>query len=182
MIINKFNQRNGQTALSLVLLIGGVIVIVGITLAFLVLNFIYSSYGSRDINKAAQLALAGVQDAALKISRNKDLGDPGCEFRYEPNFSSEVLIRVLIAKPTSTGGICYPPGVGGRFSLGPNQFVVRSQATISGKVYVLFALLSVDRYSGKVDIVNLKVAGVKDDCGNSTEAGQMCMCLNCPPI
>ncbi|MFA6354646.1 MAG: hypothetical protein WCX12_03115 [Candidatus Paceibacterota bacterium] len=171
MMINKFNQKNGQTALSLVLLIGGVIVIVGITLAFLVFNFIYSSYGSRDVNKAAQLALAGVQDAALRINRNKELSNGGCASTYNPNLSTEGTLEIRIAPPTSTSPVC----INDYYSVDKNQFVIRSEATIAGKAYVLFGVLSVDKYSSKVEVVSLKIGDVKTECSDPVIG--TCLCV-----
>lgn len=67
------SNRQGQTVLSLVFLIGGIIVLAGITLAFLTSSFLNSTYGFRISERARALAASGVYDALLRLARNKDL-------------------------------------------------------------------------------------------------------------
>ncbi len=66
------SKRNGQTALSVIFVIGGLLVFAAISLAFLVLSLINSGYGYRSANQALALAQAGVNDALLVLTRNKD--------------------------------------------------------------------------------------------------------------
>lgn len=67
------SNRQGQTVLSLVFLIGGIIVLAGITLAFLTSSFLNSTHGFRISERARALAASGVYDALLRLARNKDL-------------------------------------------------------------------------------------------------------------
>jgi uncharacterized protein (UPF0333 family) len=68
-----FALRNrGQATLALVFLIGGIIVVVGVSLAFIVTSFIISGYGFQSSNRALAVAAAGVDDAIIKLIRNKN--------------------------------------------------------------------------------------------------------------
>ncbi len=64
--------ERGQAALSLVFLIGGIVLAIGISLAFVVLSFINSSYGFQAANRALAAATTGAEDALLKLVRDKD--------------------------------------------------------------------------------------------------------------
>lgn len=69
--------RSGQTALALVFVIGGIIILFGTTLAFLTLSFLNSTYGFQASNRAASLARGGIDDATLQLLRNKDFSSAG---------------------------------------------------------------------------------------------------------
>lgn len=64
--------RGGQAALSTVFLIGGIIVLFGISLAMIALAFSDSTLGFQAANRALALARGGVADAELQLVRNKD--------------------------------------------------------------------------------------------------------------
>ena len=72
-------RRAGQAVLSFVLLVGGIVAFVSITLALIVLSFINSSSGFIKANRAFWTASSGAEDAALRLLRNKDFlfGPPG---------------------------------------------------------------------------------------------------------
>lgn len=67
----------GQTALALIFVIGGIIVLFGATLAFLTLSFLNSTYGFQASNRATALARGGVDDAMLQLLRDKDFSNAG---------------------------------------------------------------------------------------------------------
>lgn len=58
--------------MALVFLIGGIIVVIAVSLAFIVISFITSGYGFQSSNRALGVAAAGVDDAVIKLVRNKD--------------------------------------------------------------------------------------------------------------
>ena len=68
----KFHERWGQATISLVFLIGGLVIMVAVSLAFLILSFINSGYGFRAANQALSAANGGVSDALMILARNKD--------------------------------------------------------------------------------------------------------------
>lgn len=67
---------NGQATLALVFLIGGIILVVGVSSAFVVTSFITSGYGFQSASRAAMVANAGIDDALIKLIRNKDFSSP----------------------------------------------------------------------------------------------------------
>lgn len=69
--------RSGQMAMSLIFLIGGIMIIIGATLTFVVVSFLNSTYGYRDSSQALSLAQSGVDDAFLQLTRNKDFSSAG---------------------------------------------------------------------------------------------------------
>ncbi len=72
-MIHQSTDRHGQTVLPLVLLIGGLIVIIALTLVFLSRSFLTSSYGFQIAEKAKAVAASGAYDALVRLTRNKDL-------------------------------------------------------------------------------------------------------------
>ncbi len=66
----------GQAALSFVFLIGIIIALIGVTLAFLTMSFLNSSYGFQASQQALAVASGGAEDALLRLVRNKDFSSP----------------------------------------------------------------------------------------------------------
>ncbi len=60
----------GQSYLILVLLIGGIVVFVAITLVFLVNSFLSGSTSFRFANRAEAVAKSGIDDALLRLARD----------------------------------------------------------------------------------------------------------------
>jgi len=60
----------GQAALSLTFLIGGIAVLIAVTLAFLALTFINAGFGYEAAQRALATASSGAQDALMQLSRN----------------------------------------------------------------------------------------------------------------
>ena len=71
------NNRSAQTFLALVFLIGGIITLAGITLAFLATSFIDSGYGYMAAVNAETAAASGIQDAMLQLDRNPNFSSAG---------------------------------------------------------------------------------------------------------
>lgn len=62
-------MKRGQTFLALVFLIGGMVALIGLTLAFLANSFIDTGYGYRASVRAEAVAFSGAQDALLRLDR-----------------------------------------------------------------------------------------------------------------
>ncbi|MBI4087547.1 MAG: hypothetical protein HY434_01830 [Candidatus Liptonbacteria bacterium] len=71
------HSRRAQAVLSLVFLIGGIIVLAGLTLAFLANSFLNSTYGFAISERAKAVAASGAYDALMRLARNKDLSTSG---------------------------------------------------------------------------------------------------------
>lgn len=64
------SHMDGQAFLALVFLIGSIIVLLGVTIAFLVNSSVDTSYGYANVEVAEAVATAGVEDALLQLDRN----------------------------------------------------------------------------------------------------------------
>ena len=67
----NFKKNKGIAALPTILLLGGIIVEISIVGAFISYLFSQSSFGIRSSEEALSLAQSGIQDAMIKIIRNK---------------------------------------------------------------------------------------------------------------
>ena len=73
--MNRMNR--GQTFLALVFLIGGIVLLIGFTLAFLANSFIDTGYGYQASVQAEAVAISGVEDALLQLDRVSSSSLPG---------------------------------------------------------------------------------------------------------
>ncbi len=76
-IHNSLSNRKGQATFSFIFLVGGIVVAIGATLAFLALTLINSSFGFRAGERAAAVASAGAEDALIQLIRNKAFATGG---------------------------------------------------------------------------------------------------------
>jgi hypothetical protein len=95
--------KAGQAALSLVFLVGGIVVLVGATLAFLAFSFISSGIGFQNAQKAYAVASAGATDSLLRLNRDKDysvsntnvpIGGDTASVKVEQNTPSQGLVTI----------------------------------------------------------------------------------------
>lgn len=138
-ITYHIQSKNGQTALSLVFVIGGIIVLFSATLAFLALSFLNSTYGFQASNRAAALAEAGVNDAMLRLLRDKGFESAGYCLPYHaglPCPSEHAQVTAAQHSPAQ------------------NQVTVTAQASVSryGRKYE--AVFSVNPTSSLVRLVS----------------------------
>lgn len=125
-------SRFGQTALSTVFLIGGIIVLYATSLAVIGISFLNSAFGFQAANRALAVAAGGVHDAELQLMRNKDFED--------------------------TSGYCVPaanlPCPSGyaevRVTQGSGRATVTSDATVARRRRKLQANLSISTSTGAV--------------------------------
>jgi hypothetical protein len=67
----------GQAFLALIFLIGGIVILVGVTLAFLVNSYVDTTYGYQALVSAQAVAISGAEDALLQFNRNGSSWNPG---------------------------------------------------------------------------------------------------------
>lgn len=130
-----YGGSQGQTALSLVLIIGAVITIVGSTLAFLIFSFLNSSFGYQAAQRANAVATAGVEDALLRLVRNKDFGDTA-------GYS------VALGSDAATVSVTQNPGA--------SLAYVSSSAVVSYRRRTLQVIVSITTSTGQVSVVSWK--------------------------
>src|SRR5438105_3446436 len=69
--------RSGQVALSLVILVGGIIVAIGVGLAFIIGSSLSATAAYQAGIRAEQVAAAGTSDAMLQLVRNRAFSSSG---------------------------------------------------------------------------------------------------------
>jgi hypothetical protein len=101
----KLQAGSGQTALSLIFVIGGIIVLFSATLAFLALSFLNSTYGFQAANRAAALAEGGVDDAMLQLARDREFESGGYCVPYHEDVGSCPSDHAQVTATQNTPGI-----------------------------------------------------------------------------
>ena len=126
--------RGAQTALSTVFLIGGVIVLYGMSLAIIGISFLNSAFGFQASNRALALAAGGIRDAEIQLMRDKSFSDVGycVPAANTPCPSGSALVAVLQNTPTA------------------GKVTVTADATASRRRRKVQAVFSVSTSSGAV--------------------------------
>jgi len=128
-------KRNGQSALFLAILIGGLIILIAATIAFLVFTFISSSLGFRAATRAQNVAAAGVDDALIRLIRNKD-------------FASASPYALLLDGSSAAITVLRTQG----------KATIFSTASVAGYTRGIRAVASVDQATGEVNVVSREQA------------------------
>ncbi len=69
----NLKPRSGQAVLSLVFIIGGIITVIGLTLAILANSIINSTSGFQAVEGSRAVAISGANDALMRLARVKGL-------------------------------------------------------------------------------------------------------------
>ncbi|MDP2598662.1 MAG: hypothetical protein Q8P49_02440 [Candidatus Liptonbacteria bacterium] len=125
--------RRGQAVLSLVLLIGGIVVAVGVTLAFLATSFINSAYGYRAAQRAAAVASSGAYDALQRLSRNSAFSSSGYTLTVG---SDSATVTVTQDSPAT------------------DQVTITSTATVSLAQKTVRVIVSIDPNTSQTTVVS----------------------------
>ena len=123
----------GQAALSLVFLIGGIIIVVGVTLAFLSFSFINTSFGFQSAQRAEAIASAGARDALMQLARDNSFSSVGYNV---PLGTDQATVVVTQSSPTA------------------GQTTISSAATISNNTRQIRVIVSVDPSTGQVTVLS----------------------------
>ncbi len=134
--------RSGQAALSLVFLIGGIIIFIGATLAFVVISFINSSFGFQAANRAEALAMGGIEDGFLQLARKNNFSDATgyCipnDSLSPPCGSGSVWITVVQNIPAS------------------GEATITATSTVSLYTRELQSVVTVNGTTGEVSVISL---------------------------
>lgn len=148
---NLKSNQSGQAALSLVLLVGGTVVLIAATLFFLIISFINSTFGFQAANQAWGLALSGGNDALLQLSRNPTVGNTTYTFNVDGRPVKVEIKRGCVWEGISVS--CRSSDTSGIKK--DNQVLINSSAAVAGRSSRLSIFASVSP-EGKVDIVEIK--------------------------
>lgn len=123
----------GQAFLALVFLIGGIVVLIGITIAFFTNSFVDTGYGYKAQVLAEAAAASGAEDGLLQLDRN-------------PNFSSSGY-SLAVGSSTATVTIT-------QNSPSSGFITVLSTATVSSRTRKINVVLSLNATTGQTSIVS----------------------------
>jgi hypothetical protein len=126
-------QLQGQAALSLVILVGGIIVAIGVGLAFIVGTSISASAAYQAGTRAEQVAAAGVSDALLRLVRDRAFA--ATSGYTMPLDSYQATVTVTQNTPVT------------------GQVTINALARVSGYKRTLQAIAAVDQITGEVTVV-----------------------------
>jgi hypothetical protein len=145
-----FNNQKGITAISTILLVGSLIS--EIALASLISSYLLSDegLGLKIFYQASFASRAGVNDAILKIIKNKDILSED----YTSPIDSSRSARVIICKESTayeSAPTCSTPSLSGQYS-------ILSISTILNKKSKLSAVVSVNGNNGLVSVQSISEA------------------------
>ena len=141
--MNKVTEHSeGQTALSLIFVIGGIVLLFAATLAFLALSFLNSTYGFQAANRAEALAQGGVNDVMLQLARNKDFSSSGYCLPYNSGIPTTPCpsgsVQITVTQNTPVTG----------------QVTATADVTISRYRRKVQAVFAVDATSSLVELLS----------------------------
>lgn len=93
--------HRAQAALSLVLLISGVVILSGLSLIFLVNSFTSTTLAFRAANHALAVASAGMDDALLRLVRNKNFDTGGSAYSVNIGPNETAIVEVEQDNPVT---------------------------------------------------------------------------------
>jgi hypothetical protein len=130
------SARRGQAALSLVFLIGGIALLVAVTLSLVAINFLNSTFAFRSANQAMNMAAGGAEDALLRLNRNPAFSSEGYFIPSLCVLSACTTVTVTQNSPSS------------------GQATIVSTATVSYSQRKIQVVVSIDQNTGQINIVS----------------------------
>lgn len=149
----------GQAALSMVLLVGGIVVVVGVTLAFLALSFLNSSFSFQAANRALALASSGINDAVLRLVRDNYFA-PFDTFYCVPGpaITSEGGMEgggAAIECPSASAKVTIADVIGV-----PNQKLITSEASVGQSKRKIEVVVAVSASTTQVSMLSWRLAPI----------------------
>ncbi|MFA5099045.1 MAG: hypothetical protein WC461_02405 [Candidatus Paceibacterota bacterium] len=132
------NKQKAAVTLSMTLLIGGLIVELGIALAFVSYYFMQGGFGLKISGEALTAARSGVEDATINIIRDSN-------FNPSPN-----PYTITIGNGTAQITVCKDT------CAGAGKFQVDSLGSVLTKRRQIRAIISVDSQTGEVKLESEK--------------------------
>ena len=118
----------------MIFFIGGIMVIVGITMAVLAATFVDAGYGAQASTVAEATAMAGAEDAYLQLVRNS-------------TFSSALGYSLTNGSSTATVTVTQNSPVSG-------QTTAVSTATVNGRTRKVQAIFGVNSGTGQITVIS----------------------------
>jgi uncharacterized protein (UPF0333 family) len=131
-VYQKQSSNQGQAALATVFLIGGVIILFALTLAFLALRVTASTFSAEAGSRALAAATAAAEDGIIRIVR-----DPNFEGTVPFPASTSTVTSVDIRKVPFT-----------------NQTKITASSTVGTNSKIIEVIVDVSSSTGRVDVLS----------------------------
>ncbi|TSC60130.1 MAG: hypothetical protein LiPW15_8 [Parcubacteria group bacterium LiPW_15] len=136
------SRHQGQAALSLIFLIGGIALLVAVTLSLVAINFLNSTFAFQSANKAMALATSGVEDALVQLNRNSSFSNIG---------------GYMVPAGCTIGAADCATVLVTQSSPAANQATIVSTATSFASQRKIQVVVAIDPNTGQLDIVSWEV-------------------------
>ncbi len=136
----------GQAFLSLVLLMGGAMLLIGVTLTFIAVSFIDMGYGYQAVVQAESIANSGAEDALLQLDRNIAFGNTGGYTYVLPVGSSTANVTVT----QNNTGFASNPGVG-------LTATILSSASVANRTRNVTVIVALNATTSQVTVMSWQV-------------------------
>lgn len=146
MIDNQRSKIKGIAVLPTILLIGGLMAGIGVSLLFVSYFFGQGSFGIKMSNEALVAAQAGISDALMRIIRDKNYNTAGSF--YSLSVGSRSAQVIVCAEPRKTSSILIPCGEIDNTLAGKRE--ITSIGSALNKKRRLRAVINVNDSSGEI--------------------------------
>ncbi|MEK7479563.1 MAG: hypothetical protein AAB634_03470 [Patescibacteria group bacterium] len=136
-------KERGQITLPFILLVGGIIVEIAIAGLFTAYFLSSANLGERLATRAASAAYSGIQDAMVKITRNKEFGNQMYSLEIENDSAT-----ITVSKADDAGGGAY-------------LYTIESLARAGSREKKFVANLVVNKISGKTALQSLEEVPIR---------------------
>ena len=141
-------KNNGMTALPLIILIGGIVLEIAITMALVAFYISESGAGARLSAEALSISQAGINDALMKIIRNPSF-NTGASNPYYLSFDNNKNVQVIVCRD-------YQTITNNCDSWVNNRTEITSLGTVLNKNRRLRANISINPTNGEIRIASIK--------------------------
>lgn len=138
--------RRGMVALPLMLLISGIVLEMTIAATLIVFYMLQGSAGSRNAAEALTTAQSGVNDAAVRLVRNKGLSG-NYTFTIDSAHQAQLSVCNGMKKGVATCSITAPCG-----TVSANKVEITSLGTVKGSNKCVRASYAIDGETGEVKL------------------------------
>ncbi len=145
----KLRVEKGVAALPMVLLIGGIIVEIALAGAFIAFFASQSGLGIKLSDEALTAAKSGVQDAIIKIIRNKNFSSPSGYVLAVGNRSATIIVcrdSYTVSTACDTA------------SVGRDEIISTGSAALKRRK--IKTMVNVDNVTGEVKVVSIEEAAL----------------------
>lgn len=139
----------GQMTLPFVLLIGGLIVEIAVAGSFVTYFLSTSGFGGRLSERASAVSQAGIYDAIVKITKNKEFTNTSCLSPYSYSF--------VVESDTTNITVCRSEDI----SANRYTYTITSLATAGSRQKKNTATVLVDLTSGRVNLESIKETSIE---------------------